>query len=69
MCMSPHEMSSARLEEDLKNWQEFADRMRVEGNENTARYGDEKAKKILKERAEDGSYDSDTDPVTGDKRY
>lgn len=71
MCMSPHEMTSARLEQDLQEWRGMAEKARAKGVAST-KYYDAQADRIaaiLKERAEDGSYHSDVDPGTGDKRY
>lgn len=63
MCLSPHEMTSARIEYDIEKAKAYADQAHAD-----SRYWDERAwlqraenfLKILKERAEDGTYHDDT---------
>lgn len=61
MCMSPHEMTSARIEQNMVGIQRYIDEYRAAGNESGARYWTgrlEGFEKILKERADNGTYDT-----------
>lgn len=65
--MSPHEMTTKRLEELVEEYDKLGAR-----EDRYAEYFLTKAdnlRKILKDRVDDGSYDSDVDPDTGDRRY
>lgn len=56
MCMSPHEMTSARIEEIVSYYKEYG-----EMHPKNARYAQRQVDvftAILKERAEDGTYDT-----------
>jgi hypothetical protein len=53
MCMSPHEMSTTRLEEDLIRMREFA---LQDPEEDWWTWRAEQFELILKERAEAGTY-------------
>lgn len=59
MCMSPHEMSSKDLEELAAYWNERADQATKDDFRRYARRQAENFEKILKERAEAGTYNDD----------
>lgn len=55
MCMSPHEMTSARIEQIIENYKRYLE------EDPGDRYWEGKIENftaILKERAEDGTYDT-----------
>lgn len=61
MCMSPHEMTSARIEEASLVIQEWIESYRAHGNESLASLWTgrlEGYEKVLKERADSGTYDT-----------
>lgn len=64
MCMSPHQMTSARIEEIIAAHQRYADEYRAKVGKDAAdlaRYYDRKIEeftKILKDRAEAGTLDT-----------
>lgn len=61
MCMSPHEMSSARLEELVEAYDKYAKEAEATDPWDRRFYESyrDKYAKILKERAEAGTYDDD----------
>lgn len=59
MCLSPHEMTSAKIEHVIEVYKESADKARERGDLQGERYWLRQVEnflKILKERAEDGTY-------------
>lgn len=62
MCMSPHEMSSARIEQTIAHLdQELAD----DPDDIWARWRRDELVEVLKERAEAGTYHADHTDRTG----
>ena len=56
MCMSPHEMSSAKIEEVLQYWK---GQLEEDPNDLFAKWRVDEFEEILKERAEAGTYHDD----------
>jgi hypothetical protein len=64
VCLSPHEMTSAKIEGIIESYKRYADQYRAEGDLDSEKYCLTKVENfllILKERAEDGTYHDDTD--------
>ncbi len=59
MCMSPHEMTSARIEESIEYYRSYAEKESTSpSNARWARGQAGNFEKMLKERAENGTYDT-----------
>jgi hypothetical protein len=62
MCMSPHQMSNTRIEEQIQNYRTYAEQYAdVPNFEDLGRRylrTAEQLEEVLKERAEDGTYDT-----------
>lgn len=58
MCMSPHQMTSARIEEIIQSYKENLEDPKLAYYHNIYRGSIEHYEAILKERAEDGTYDT-----------
>jgi hypothetical protein len=56
--MSPHEMSSARIEEMAQGYREYAEKPGFESLRSGYLWQADQLEKMLKERAEDGTYDT-----------
>jgi hypothetical protein len=59
MCMSPHQMTSARIEESINYYRSYAEKESTSAS--NARWAQgliENLERVLKERAEDGTYDT-----------
>lgn len=59
MCMSPHEMSSARLEDLAEEYNRYAEQADDDYGRRFYESKRDEYAKILKERAEAGTYDDD----------
>jgi hypothetical protein len=56
MCMSPHEMSSSQIESTIQGYREYAEK--YESMAPSYLWHAEQLEKVLKERAENGTYDT-----------
>ena len=60
MCISPHKMTSARIEEEIVSLERWLTEPRHAKSHNFYRARIEKLQALLKERAENGTYHDNT---------
>jgi hypothetical protein len=58
MCMSPHQMTSAAIEHHVREYREYAEKPEYKSMAPSYLWHADQLEKILKERAEDGTYDT-----------